>query len=78
MLVHGSVNLLSGQKNTALILQMYVHMTPPPSAHLRLIFRDHKIFPAAKESYRVYMENCTKELEVHFRPATARMKPSVS
>jgi len=29
--------------------------SPPPSAHLRLILREHKIFPATKESHRVYV-----------------------
>ena len=29
--------------------------TPPPSAHLRLILREHKIIPSTKESYRVYV-----------------------
>jgi len=28
---------------------------PPPSAHLRLILREHKIFPAKKESNSVYI-----------------------
>jgi len=28
---------------------------PPPSTHLRLIMREHNIFPATKESYRVYV-----------------------
>jgi hypothetical protein len=29
--------------------------TPPPSAHLRLILREQKIFPATRESCRVYI-----------------------
>ena len=32
-----------------------IYGPPPPSAHLRLILREHKIIPATKESYRVYV-----------------------
>jgi hypothetical protein len=30
-------------------------LSPPPSAHLRLILREHKNIPATKEYYRVYI-----------------------
>ena len=33
--------------------------TPPPSAHLRLILREHKIFPATQESCRIYIGTCS-------------------
>ena len=33
----------------------------PPSAHLWLILREHKIIPATKESYRVYVGTGNKK-----------------
>jgi CMP-N-acetylneuraminic acid synthetase len=39
------------------------HPAPPPSAHLRLILREQKIFPAMRESCRVYIGTSSYKIQ---------------
>jgi len=32
-----------------------IEQAPPPSAHLWLIMQEQKLFPATKDSYRIYI-----------------------
>jgi len=40
------------------------HAPPPPSAHLQLILPEHKIIPATKESYWVYVGTTTQNSSI--------------
>jgi hypothetical protein len=40
-------------------------MSPPPSAHLRLILREHKNIPATKETYRVYIGTSSLKADIY-------------
>jgi len=44
---------------------LLIPRSPPPSTHLRLILQEHKIFPATKESYRVYIGTGSQKPDIY-------------